>query len=421
VKQKKWKDALNCYNKLEQKFGVSEDIVRKKQEIYLIQNKLDEATNEAEKLVENFPEEPTYQIILAQLLSSNKKYQEAELILEKLVDKHGTIPEARLLLSDVYLMLGKKIKSDKELELAFKNPELSVDEKVRILARFLTGFKNEEDKKYAQRFGSYMVGAHPESAIPLSLMGDFHNLANEKKEARSFYLRAISKDNSKYQLWEQLIQIDLSLNELDSVYKHTLVASELFPNQAVFWFYNGTSAMMSGNYAQSVKSLNQALRLAFENKQLLSDIHPQLGDAYAQLKEYKKAFEQYDEALLINPENHHVLNNYAYYLSLKKEKLAKARQMSQKLVDAFPEDATYLDTHGWVLYVSGDFAAAKSFLEKASSLSAKSGVIKEHFGDVLFQIGDVNGAVQQWENAKTLGGELSDFIDQKIKTKKLIE
>ncbi len=421
ARQKKWKAAIECFNRLEKKYGVTEEIVRKKQEIYLVQNKLEDATQEAQKLVDAFPDEPTYQIILAQLFASNKKNKEAEAILEKLVSKQSGIPEAHLLLSDVYLMQGKKIKADREMELAFRNPDLVVEEKVRILARFLTGFKSSEDKEYALRYGNYMVEAHPESATPLSLMGDFHNLANEKEQARNFYLKAIVKDNSKYQLWEQVVQIDLALNELDSLYKHTLAASELFPNQAVFWFYNGMSALVKSNYEQSTKSLNQAARLAADNKQMLSEIYPQLGDAYAQLKEYKKAFEQYDEALLLQSENYHVLNNYAYYLSLEKVKLDKARLMSQKLVDKFPDDATYLDTHGWVLYVSGDFAAAKPFLEKAANISARSGVVQEHYGDVLFQIGDAEGALKQWQKAKEIGGDLSKFLDEKIEKKKLIE
>lgn len=420
-RQKKWKDALECFNRLEKKYGVMEDIVRRKQEIYLVQNKLGEATKEAQKLVEAFPDEPTYQMILAQLLSSSKKYVEAEPILEKLVEQDGTLPEARLLLSDVYLMQDKKVKADKELEFAFRNPDLAVEEKVRIMARYLTGFKTKEEKDYAIRFGKYMLEAHPESATPLSLMGDFYNLANEKGQARDFYLKAIKKDNSKYQLWEQVVQIDLVLNEVDSLYKHTSAASELFPNQSVFWFYNGTSALVLSKYKESVNALKQASRLAIDNKQMMGEIYPQLGDAYAQMNDYDKAFEQYEVALKLQPENYHVLNNYAYYLSLKKERLAKAKSMSQKLVDEFPEDGTYLDTHGWVLYVMGDYAAAKPFLEKAANLSHKSGVVQEHYGDVLFKLGDVSGALAQWKKAKAVGGELSEFIDRKIEEKALFE
>jgi len=420
-RQKKWKRALECFERLEKKYGVTEDIVHKKQEIYLVQNKLEDAIREAQKLVDAYPNEPAYQIILAQLYASNKKNKEAEVILEKLLGQQSALPEAHLLLSDVYLMQGKKVKSDQHLEIAFRNPDLVLEEKVRMMARFLTGFKSEAEKEYAIRYANYILEAHPESATPLSLLGDFHSLGNEKEKARQFYLRAISKDNSKYQLWEQVVQIDLVLNELDSLYKHTLLASELFPNQAVFWFYNGMSALVKLNYDQSTKSLNQAARLASDNKQMLAEIYPQLGDAYAQLKEYKKAFEQYDEALLLQADNFHVLNNYAYYLSLEKVKLDKARLMSQKLVDKFPEDATYLDTHGWVLYVAGDYAAAKPYLEKAANISGKSGVIFEHYGDVLFKLGEVEAAVKQWQKAKEAGGELSAFIEQKIEKKKLFE
>ena len=43
----------------------------------------------------------------------------------------------------------------------------------------------------------------------------------------------------------------------------------------------------------------------------------------------------------------------------------------------------------------------------------QSAVIVEHYGDVLYQLGKVAEAVEQWKKAKELGSE-SPFIDQKI-------
>ena len=63
--------------------------------------------------------------------------------------------------------------------------------------------------------------------------------------------------------------------------------------------------------------------------------------------------------------------------------------MSTKLAELHPKNATYLDTHAWVLYVMKDYAGAKKYLEKAiqSDPANISGTILEHYGDVLIPVG----------------------------------
>jgi predicted negative regulator of RcsB-dependent stress response len=80
-----------------------------------------------------------------------------------------------------------------------------------------------------------------------------------------------------------------------------------------------------------------------------------------------------------------------------------------------------LDTHAWVLYVKKDYQKARQFLEKAViNNKSKSGTVIEHYGDVLFQLGEKDKAVEQWKRAKSTGGS-STSIDQKIADQKLAE
>ena len=63
-------------------------------------------------------------------------------------------------------------------------------------------------------------------------------------------------------------------------------------------------------------------------------------------------------------------------------------------------------------------------MEKAVQLNdqkkQKSGVIVEHYGDVLFQLGETTKAIEQWKKAKATG-TTSTLIDKKITEMKLIE
>ena len=93
--------------------------------------------------------------------------------------------------------------------------------------------------------------------------------------------------------------------------------------------------------------------------------------------------------------------------------------MSTKLVEQHPENPTYLDTHGWVLYINGNFKESRKFLEKAVGLD-EDGTVIEHYGDVLYKLGEVDEAIKQWERAKSTG-EASDLIEKKISDQKLYE
>ncbi len=176
---------------------------------------------------------------------------------------------------------------------------------------------------------------------------------------------------------------------------------------------------MKKDYEKAVFSLEESRKLSGENKQLMNDINMMLGDSYNGLGDYIKSDAAYDAVLANDPENANVLNNYSYFLSLRKEKLDKAKQMAAKLIEKDPDNPTYLDTYGWILYRMEDYQGARKYLQKAA-VNATNGTVLEHYGDVLYKLGETEQALQQWMKAKKLG-ESSDLIDKKIAQKKLYE
>jgi tetratricopeptide (TPR) repeat protein len=167
--------------------------------------------------------------------------------------------------------------------------------------------------------------------------------------------------------------------------------------------------------------LEQGKKLSSSNLELLAYFNGQLGDAYNGIKEYEKSDKAYEAALDFDPDNDHVLNNYSYFLSLRKEKLDLAEKMSTKLIERNPEDPTYLDTYAWVLYNLGKFNDAKKYIEKAINFDeTNSGTLVEHYGDILFKLGDVDSAVEQWEKARKLN-DTTELLDKKIADRQLYE
>src|SRR5690606_9294444 len=123
----------------------------------------------------------------------------------------------------------------------------------------------------------------------------------------------------------------------------------------------------------------------------------------------------------IQPDNALVLNNWSYYLSLRKTNLTKAEEMIKKAVKIEPKNPSYPDTYAWVLYQQGNYKEALEWMELAlASAGDDKATLYEHYGDILFRLGDEAKAMEYWHKAKAAGMQ-SDFIDRKIAEGKLFE
>ncbi|HOZ83717.1 MAG TPA: tetratricopeptide repeat protein, partial [Bacteroidia bacterium] len=86
-----------------------------------------------------------------------------------------------------------------------------------------------------------------------------------------------------------------------------------------------------------------------------------------------------------------------------------------------PNQSSFLDTYGWILYQEGKYDEAKKWIEKAMENGGEnSGTILEHYGDILFKLNQSDKAFEYWKKAKQ-SGDASGLLDQKIRDKKLYE
>jgi tetratricopeptide (TPR) repeat protein len=188
----------------------------------------------------------------------------------------------------------------------------------------------------------------------------------------------------------------------------------------MLYYFNGYAQIRKHNYPEAIESLEQAKKLSASNTNLIGEIDSMLGDAYNATKDFAKSDTAYDEALQINANNYSVLNNYSYYLALRKENLDKAEKMASSLVKNNPDNSAYLDTYAWVLYMKEKYKDAKKMMERAISTGHASATHFEHYGDILYKLGDIDGAVQQWEKARGLNAN-TDTLNKKIANRRIYE
>jgi tetratricopeptide (TPR) repeat protein len=151
-----------------------------------------------------------------------------------------------------------------------------------------------------------------------------------------------------------------------------------------------------------------------------AEIFGTIADFYYKLNNFKQAFGSYEDGLKLDPHNTRILNNYSYYLSLRKQNLNKALEMSSLAVELEPNNSTYIDTKGWVLFQMERYEEARDVLRNAISKSGStSAVITEHYADALFKTGNKDNALIYWNKARELGGD-SEKLLKKIETKSFI-
>ncbi|MBL4677892.1 MAG: tetratricopeptide repeat protein [Mucilaginibacter sp.] len=419
--EKKYNEALKLYDKIEELSGQSDELALSRQKVYLRQGDVKKAASALDELIKANPTQVRYYLAQAEIYSSNNQPDKAVAILQKakgIDPNNGTV---HLALADIYREQNKPEASYDELEIAFANPDVDIDQKLRIILGYVPKFPEPNAQASALQLSKVLVSAHPANVKAYAIYGDMLLQSNKVKEAREAYQKAVGLDGKAYNIQEQLVRIELGQNDFDAAIKDGENSLAMFPNQAWMNYMVGVAWHQKKNYTKAIGYLKSATLFEAQDKNLLAQSYSALGDAYHSTNDNKGSDAAYEKAIDIDPNNAYTLNNYAYYLSLRNEQLDKAAQMSKHSTDLIPNTASFEDTYAWILFKQKNYAGAKLWIEKSIQHDKGASATKaEHYGDILFFTGDVNGAVQQWTKAKQLGAT-SPVLQRKINEKKYSE
>lgn len=417
-------EAIKVYDRAETIFGVNEMASSQKERLYLQLGKTGDAIREAKKLVDTFPDEEQYIADYAELLSRHEQVNEAIQILEDYIRRNPGAGPTTILLAGCYRDAGQEAKARELLVKAFDNPSVDISSKIIVIATYTDQLRHPEGKDQTA-LSDFTVGLYdhlsktnPDNANVRIIGGDLFMALGKKEQALAAYLKATQLGATSFEAWQNIMVLESELNQLDSLIKHSEEGLEYFPNQAILYYFNGYANLRAKHFKESASSLEQARKLAVSNPELVEEVNGMLGDVYNGLKEYEKSDQAYDAALAANPNNDFVLNNYSYYLALRKQNLEKAEKMSALLIKNNPDNPTYLDTYAWVLFAREKYKEARKIIEKAIQSGDLNSAYFEHYGDILFKLGHVDEAVKQWEKAKSLDQD-NEIINKKIANRKL--
>ena len=139
-----------------------------------------------------------------------------------------------------------------------------------------------------------------------------------------------------------------------------------YPQHASF-LYQAQAEILKrmGNKKAALRLLQEAVKNLPDDPEILySEVL--LLDPFTDQDLLDKALKQ---LLNLEPNNPAYLNAYAYTLALQNRRLDEAKSYAEHALDSAPDQASILDTLGYITFLQNDFSSASNILSKAYGLS----------------------------------------------------
>ncbi len=160
-----------------------------------------------------------------------------------------------------------------------------------------------------------------------------------------------------------------------------------------------------GDYTQAIKWYDDILSLEENVKKDEFWVYFARGTAYERLERYEEAERDLKESIRIMPSNATALNYLGYMWVDRDENIDEAFALIGRAILLKPNDASILDSMGWVLYKKGEYQKAALYLKRAETYRPDDATIQMHLGDVFEKLERYQEANAYWTRALELNPE----------------
>tara|TARA_B100001287_G_scaffold9241_1_gene7118 strand:+ start:2827 stop:4437 length:1611 start_codon:yes stop_codon:yes gene_type:complete len=399
------KAAIDTYNSIEELKGINNFTSVQKHKIFLELKDFKSAANELERYLQKNPSDIQTYEMLSDCYILDNNFDKAFEVLKKLTEINPGSGGAHLTLSDFYLQKNNTQEYQKELKIAFRSKKLDAQTKIKKIIPLLTEmFENDTTSTdFVEDLCEILVEVHPEDEMTNYIYADLLKTIKNIDKSIVYYKKVIEINPNQRDAWLDMLFLELQNKSIDSLILDSEKALDFFPMYPTFYYLHALAHFYNKDYLKSIDFIKKGVSFVVDNPTLASEMYSVLGNAYNEIEEYINSDNAYEKSLYFLPENVTVLNNYAYYLSLRGENLDKAKKMSKKTIEMFPTEANYLDTYAWILYKLNKYEEAKQYMLKAIEIS-ESKTFYIHMSKILEKLGDI----QESEKYKLKSEELED-------------
>lgn len=358
------KKALKVQNKIEQIEGINAYNTYTRYQLLLKMNQPKKALQALDKYLAINPDDLNYQAAKAELLLAIlNDTTHFNIFKQEELDRHPDNPYLYMVLARKAKLQNHILESANYTLNALHSEHYSLTEKLRALSQM----NDVLSKAYTiDNAVNTIVNDYPFERTAYITCSRLYELYQQPQKAQKLleaYIEVDPNDKEAYESLFKLYQADTTLLVTD-IEQFITKAYLHFP-QNPQWIYYQTRLLLSKQQTDSAIVVARQMPDTQDEIQYRLATYILLGDLYTSQKDYDNAFEQYEKALMIDPQNIYVLNNYAYTLSISGGDLRKAEKMSQITIEKEPDNAMYLDTYAWILHLQNQDSLAKYYIQKA--------------------------------------------------------
>ena len=393
--------ALEIYQQILDRNGDDWDVLLQMAEVYSALGQFDKAAEKYKRMVELDPSNRVLQRQLAEAYARAGDYKEAITVLENMLDVDQNDLDATAALADVYLDQHDFPRALSLYENLLKrvgdNPEI----KLRVGIAYFGQI---------QRDSTFIGKAKPifedvKKEVPNDWRPDWylgHIALGEKQDslAKEDFKRVTELADWNGDAWWYLGAIYLQDGEYQELLDAMERATKKVPKDSRLYFLLGLGYSRLNEHEKAVPALEHSLALKPNEIDVLSSLALELDGMHR----YEQSDSLYELSLKIDPKYDLVLNNYSYSLAERGLQLDRALQMALQAIAAEPDNASYLDTVGWIYFRLAKYEEARRYIQKAITAGGASATVYEHMGDICSKLGEKEDAERYWKQALDMDG-----------------
>lgn len=414
--QNKMDEALGMLDQIETVFGKSDATAMTRFSILGRQGHQREAYESLEKFNEEYSS-PQVLSVLGDYQMSMYNDSTALRFYNEALDIASDYAPALLGRVEAYRMTRKYDEYFKYLDGFVRNESLPVTGKTEYLQavvqrsdpNFLKTFRIQLDSAI-----NACVQTHAQDSAAMVLAGIYYYSTDRKDKAEECF--RVNKENwpESVSAAANYVEILMYSHKWEALADQGREAFRKFPEEIAFLEMASLADYNLEDYDKVLETCRTIISLPYADSAKVLNSYTTMGDVYHLVGDNKRSYKAYDHALKINKEHVPVLNNYAYWLSMEGKKLKKAYAMSKVTIEKEPDNATYLDTFGWILFLMNKPLEAKPFFKHAMLYGGKdSAVILDHYAEVLYALKEYDLAFVYWKQAAAKNnGQIPDLDDR---------
>lgn len=401
--------AVAIYELITDKIGFDYDVLKRMYDIYYSYKDYDKCVEVLKYALKLDPYDSGNLKLLGSLSERTGRYEEARKILEDLFALNPQDKELQTGLVKIYFRQNDYRKAFSSYAKTLGKDSLSYEEKVQIGELYLNLIRQDSTaSEIARVIFNGLNTEYPERWMPYYFLASIDIITKSSGDIESKLDRAIQLGDTVRDAYVFVGYTFFDQGKPDKALTVSEKGISVFPDDFRINYLHGLVLQRLHRESEAVTYFEKAVSINPNEIGVLST----LALTYNGLGKYKESDDAYERALKIDPSNALVLNNYAYFLSIRGVKLDRALEMAKTAVNIEPESASYLDTFGWVYFKMGNYPMAKKYIEKAISINSGNAVLLEHLGDVYEGMKDSQNAVKYWKKSLELSPQ-----NEKLKNK----